>query len=107
MYGENTKYHGNPYIQGTTVPLLDLDCSRLLNTLSNVGHVQIGECTNFTQQILGRFITYSDSKWLLATFIRYRKPCFNVRASVRRLLNDLSEGFVAKTWIVVDPNEVM
>ena len=20
MYGENTKYHGNPYIQGTTVP---------------------------------------------------------------------------------------
>ena len=25
MYGENTKYHSNPYIQGTTVP-----CDNLL-----------------------------------------------------------------------------
>ena len=33
MYGENTKYHSNPYIQGTTVPC---DICPFLSTLSVV-----------------------------------------------------------------------
>ena len=44
MYGENTKYHSNPYIQGTTVPCDDyyIMCVRL--TVEKMHSVVVFSC---------------------------------------------------------------
>ena len=84
MYGENTKYHGNPYIQGTTVPcdtsiLAFLFPFPFLQSLYEIFHLLVSlffylSLTNYT------LITYMyivhDQQWKLyrssyVTAVRY------------------------------------
>ena len=50
MYGENTKYHVNPYIQGTTVPCdiqgTTVPCDMARTNDSKIGHVELLKAYN-------------------------------------------------------------
>ena len=66
MYGGNTKYHVNPYIQGTTVPC-DTAIQSDLSSPSNCVHVIVYILPHCTQEYKGLFLDvyYIDFRFLV------------------------------------------